>query len=151
MVAEIFQQISHGSIGYGRDWLAEIVVDQDLDLTKKFGYIFSYRNDQKETFELPFFFSNWNATQGNILFPNFWRNELPSGAAFYTDSAQLALVYCTVDKILNKKFAWIKLIFKPVTIYPWNTLWLYIYICVCVCVCVCVWRRCKNCSERISL
>ena len=61
-------------------------------------------------------FSNWysntmkslywsfrvNAKQYSMLFSNFWRTELHSGAAFLTDSVQLILVCCTEDKTWNK-------------------------------------------------
>ena len=39
-----------------------------------------------------------NAKQYNMQLPNFLKRELCHDAAFLTESAQLTLVCCTVDK-----------------------------------------------------
>ena len=43
-----------------------------------------------------------NAKKYSVLFPIFWRYELCHVAAFLSDTRQLILICCTVDKIWNK-------------------------------------------------
>ena len=47
--------------------------------------------------------SSLNVKQYNIPFLNFWGNELNHDAAFLTNSPQLTLVYCTIDKNLKQR------------------------------------------------
>ena len=126
--------------GYGPDWLAGIVVNHDLDLTNKFGSTFLIRMMRvrlliSHTFVITIVLiqllpnplcrsqiytktlwnfhiraSSVNAMLYNVLFPNFWKSELHHGVAFYTDSTQLTLVWCTVEKTWNKQSTCAKLI-----------------------------------------
>ena len=50
--------------------------------------------------------SGMNAKLYSISFPNFWGNELYHNAAFLTDSAQVTLICCSVDKTWNKVHMW---------------------------------------------
>ena len=113
------------------NWLAGIVVNHGLDLTKKFGSYFLIRTiivrllnchtfvntigllqlflnpkhcpqiDIQTLWNLCIGTSGMNVKQCSMLFPNFWRSELCYGATFFTGH-KMTLICCTVDKTWNK-------------------------------------------------
>ena len=71
-----------------------------LDLSNSFWIL--NRIDTQTLWNLCIGASSMNVMQYNIPFPNFWWRKLHHGAAFFTDSIELTLVWCTVDKTWNK-------------------------------------------------
>ena len=117
---------------YGSDWLAGIIVNHSLDLSHKFrisflmrtirGRLLNYCSVVITIILIQLFLSplhcpqidaqilwnlcvetyRMNANQSHMLFPSFWHCEFHHGATFPTDSAQLILIYCIVDKTRSK-------------------------------------------------
>ena len=123
------KKLRHSYIsGYGPDWLAGIIINYGLDLTKKFGHFFLIKMnktrllschmfviiigliqlflnslhypqiDSKTLRNLHIEASSMNTMQYSIQFANFGMSELHHGAAFLISSTQQTLVCCTVDK-----------------------------------------------------